>query len=101
MAKPPKVTGVHVGALLARGTSNSAHRAGRTVLMLRDGKLSLLSPDAFISGGTGHMLLTLTDLIEAGVRVAKDPGGRLAPDSGPLVDDIIAELNTRLAEAAR
>ncbi|MGV9779861.1 hypothetical protein [Streptosporangium sp. NPDC003464] len=61
--------------------------------MLHDGRLSLLSPDAFISSDTGRMLLTLADLIEA--------AGRLAPGSGPLVDDIIAALNTRLAGTAR
>ncbi|MFI7049057.1 hypothetical protein [Streptosporangium sandarakinum] len=61
-----------------------------------DAVVTTASPDDFLAAGTGRALLARADLIDAGVRVVVDSGGRLAAGSAAL-DALLWHVNAHLA----
>lgn len=90
MSRPPRITRVHVTALLLKDPGRSA------LVVHSDGKVEITTPARFIDGGEGRMILTGTELLESGVQLTKSGSGTLAAGSGPIVDDILDETNTYL-----
>ncbi|WP_182909568.1 hypothetical protein [Microbispora sp. H13382] len=90
--RPQTITRVHASALLV-GTD-------RTVLVLDgNGDLAAVTPDTALAGAAVRVLLTRSDLLDAGVRTVPGSGGRLTPGSGPLVDELLDHLNPLLTIA--
>ncbi|MEU7942426.1 hypothetical protein [Microbispora bryophytorum] len=77
--RPQTITPVHVSALLVG--------ADRTVLVLDgNGDLAAVTPDAALAGAAVRVLLTRSDLLDAGVRTVPGSDGRLTLGSGPILD---------------
>lgn len=88
----PRITRVHATAL------QTSRRADAVLVAHDDGRIDITTPDAFMLGGDGRMVLSRRGLLEDGVRLARG-SGRLAPGCGPTLDDIVREANTYLHPA--
>ncbi|GGS98657.1 hypothetical protein GCM10010156_65970 [Planobispora rosea] len=64
-----------------------------------DGTVRRADPNTVFDGQIARVVLTRTELLEAGVRVRPGSGGRLRPGTGALLDDLLAVLNAGLAAA--
>lgn len=86
----PKITRTAATALLTSRLTDA-------VLVVHDtGRVEITTPQGFVAGGDGRMLLSRNGLEEDGVFLAAGTG-RLAPGCGPILDRILHELNTYLA----
>lgn len=89
----PRITRTAATALLTS-------RLADAVLVAHDsGRVEITTPQGFMNGGDGRMLLSRMSLQEDGVRLAAGRG-RLAPGCGAVLDRILLELNTYLADPA-
>ncbi|MBG0818334.1 hypothetical protein [Planomonospora sp. ID82291] len=96
--RPPRITRTHACALLMFDDTqlSAAHRSVLAVDI--HGRVRPVVPDDVFTGDVRHVVLTRGELLDAGVRVVADAGGRLSPGSGPRLDAVLIGVNEHLSE---
>ncbi|WP_029892927.1 hypothetical protein [Nocardia brasiliensis] len=89
MPRLPRITRQHAAALLLRNPDS-------TLLALDDGHLAVLDAGEFINRGRGRIILTGSELLDAGAELTSTGTRRLSNGSGPIVDAILESINRDL-----
>ena len=87
----PRITRMHAAALMGAGDS--------TVLAVHRGVIVTCQPGEVLHGAADRILFTRSDLEDAGVEWDTS-AARFTAGSGPLVDEILDDINTHLAASA-